>query len=46
MTRYPNQSTVAFGLSFVGLACGAWLIVKALWEIGAVVIDKSNEVMR
>lgn len=34
MTRYLNQSTVAFGLSFIGLACGAWLIVKAFAEIG------------
>ena len=34
MTRYRlTQDAVAFGLSILGLGCGAWLIVKALAEI-------------
>jgi len=30
-----RETAVAFTLSAVGLACGAWLIVKALAEITA-----------
>ena len=32
-----RETAIAFTLSAVGLACGAWLIVKAIAEITAAV---------
>ncbi len=45
MNRESAQSLCAFGLSAGLLLFGAWLIFKALAEIGGVVIPGKNEVV-